>query len=72
MSTSTKVYVLLQEMTHLLGFSNFLFQYFHKPNGALYTKNERTRVIIQLGKQVTIAKFPTESLRLGLLLYVVL
>jgi hypothetical protein len=59
MNIGDKITVLIHELTHLLGFSNYLFQYFHKPNGDLYTTDESIGVITQRGKPVTIAKFPT-------------
>jgi leishmanolysin len=55
----TAISVITHEMTHLLGFSNLLFQYYHKPNGDAYTPEEITSVITRRGKDVTILKLPT-------------
>jgi hypothetical protein len=59
LSIGSAISVITHEITHLLGFSNFLFQYFHKPNGEAYTTEEITAVITQRGKDATILKLPT-------------
>jgi leishmanolysin len=59
LSIGSAISVIIHEMTHLLGFSNFLFQYFHKPNGDAYTSEEISSVITRRGKDVTILKLPT-------------
>ena len=58
-SDGNNLSVLIHEMTHLLGFSNGLFQYFHKPDGDPYTSEEITEVINRRDKDVTIVKLPT-------------
>lgn len=55
----SKLATLYHEVFHLLGFSNYQFRYFHKPNNVPYATDEVTETITIRGKQATILKLPT-------------
>ena len=58
-SYEDRMQTVIHEIFHILGFSNSLYQYFHKDSGAAYLSSEITSTASVRGKTVTLFKTPT-------------